>query len=238
MATYHLSLKSGKKGKAADHAAYISRTGKFSKAEGRSDLIQSGYGNLPDWASGDPLRFWKLADKYERVNAAAYREFEVALPRELTLSQQQQILEEFIRQEVGNKPYQFAIHAPTAALGGEAQPHSHVMYSDRCPDGIERSAEQHFRRYNGANPERGGCRKDSGGMSAFELREKLISTRKNWADIQNAALEKHGHPERVDHRSHAAREITRQPERHLGQALVKKMTPTEKEAYVKGRAQT
>ena len=38
-------------------------------------------------------------------------------------------------------------------------PHAHLMYSERGNDGIERRAEQWFRRYNGKPPETGGARK-------------------------------------------------------------------------------
>lgn len=135
MATYHLSIKSGKKGKASEHAAYIAREGKHGKGEKPLDLIVKEYGNLPEWTNGNPSVFWKMADAHERANGAAYREYELALPRELTTSQQQALLKEFIQSEIGDKPYQFAIHAPTAALGGVAQPHAHLMLSDRVPDG-------------------------------------------------------------------------------------------------------
>jgi len=39
-------------------------------------LVFVQHGNLPAWANGDPAIFWKAADKYERANGAAYREFE------------------------------------------------------------------------------------------------------------------------------------------------------------------
>ncbi|MCI3049250.1 hypothetical protein ML378_26340, partial [Escherichia coli] len=42
------------------------------------------------------------------------------------------------------------------------QPHAHIMMSQRVNDGIERTPEQYFRRYNARYPERGGAKKDSG----------------------------------------------------------------------------
>ena len=50
MAGYHFSIKSGEKGTAADHAAYISREGAFDKPEKKQDLVDKGYGNLPEWS--------------------------------------------------------------------------------------------------------------------------------------------------------------------------------------------
>lgn len=235
MASYHLSIKSGKKGKAAEHAAYIAREGKHGKNGKREDLLALEHGNLPEWANGNPDYFWRMADKHERKNGAAYREFEIALPRELTLSQNLELVREFIKEEVGDKPYQVAIHAPAAALGDDKQPHSHIIISDKKPDGIVRTPEQHFKRYNSAHPELGGCKKDSGGREPAKLKEEVISRRKLVADIQNRHLEMHGYDARVDYRSNRDRGIEADAERHLGSAAIKKMTCEEKLCYKKNR---
>lgn len=235
MASYHLSIKSGKKGQATEHAAYIARIGKHSKNGKGEDLLALEHGNLPDWANGDPDYFWKMADKHERANGAAYREFEIALPIELTLSQNLELVHEFVKQEVGDKPFQLAIHAPTAALGDDKQPHSHIIISDRKPDEIVRPPEQHFKRYNSAFPELGGCKKDSGGREPATLKAEVNSRRERWADLQNQHLEKHGYEARVDHRSNRDRGIKSNPERHLGSAAIKKMSEEEKVHYKEGR---
>lgn len=233
MASFHMSIKSGKKGQATEHAAYIARIGKHGR--GKEDLLAIEHGNLPSWANGDPAIFWKMADKYERANGAAYRELELALPRELSLEQNKELVDDFIRQEVGKKPYQAAIHSPTAALGDANQPHLHLMVSDRLPDQFERAPEQHFRRFNPAHPERGGCRKDSGGRSPMSLREEVQSRRLNWAELQNRHLQQHGHSARVDHRSNRERGIAKESERHLGSAAIKKMSVEKKQQYKERR---
>ena len=49
--------------------------------------------------------------------------------------------------------------------------------------------------------------------------------RKAWADVTNLYLERYGHDERIDHRSHADRGLTEQPTIHEGvvaRALEKK----------------
>ncbi len=235
MASYHLSIKSGKKGKAADHADYISREGRYGKGEKQYDLVAKEHGNLPDWANNNPATFWKAADKYERANGAAYREFELALPRELTVAQQQEMLNTFIQSVIGTKPYQFAIHAPVAALGDKGQPHAHAMCSDRLPDDIDRSPDLHFKRHNSSHPELGGCKKDSGGKPPEVLREELIAVRETWANIQNAYLIRHGHQARVDHRSHQDRGILHAPEKHLGHIGIKKMSGGDKALYKEQR---
>jgi len=231
MASYHLSIKSGKRGKASSHAAYIAREGKHGRAEKREDLIATEHGNLPEWANGNPSLFWKMADEHERKNGAAYRELEVALPAELEPAQHLALLQEFVRAELSGKPYQLAIHEPIAALGQVKQPHAHIMFSDRKPDGIERTPSQHFKRYNPANPEQGGCKKDSGGREPGILKNELVSRRENWANLQNQFLEANGHTARVDHRSNKDRGIQVSPERHLGHVGIKKLTPEERSGY-------
>lgn len=228
MASYHLSIKSGKRGKATEHAAYIAREGKHGRAANREDLIATEHGNLPDWADGNPASFWNMADKHERKNGAAYRELELALPAELKPEQHIALLQDFVKAELPGKPYQLAIHEPIAALGEVKQPHAHIMFSDRKPDGIERTPSQHFKRYNPTNPELGGCKKDSGGREPGELKNELVSRRENWASLQNKFLEANGHAARVDHRSNKDRGIHSSPERHLGPVGIKKMSPVER----------
>jgi hypothetical protein len=80
VATYHLSVKFGGKGQAANHADYIERKEKY---RDRQDLEYSAHGNMPEWARDNPSHFWQAADQFERANGSTYRELEIALPREL-----------------------------------------------------------------------------------------------------------------------------------------------------------
>lgn len=235
MATYHFSIKNGKKGTAAEHAAYIARKGKYGKSPKREDLLALEHGNLPAWANENPEFFWKMADKHERANGAAYREFELALPVELTLEQNQELLRDFIKHEIGNKSYQIAIHSPIAALGDVVHPHGHAMVSDRIPDDIHRPPEVHFKRHNSKHPERGGCKKDSGGKSRAAMRDELTARREFWGNLLNQRLAQYGHAARVDHRSNRARGLSAEPERHLGSAAIKKMTKEEKQQFTAQR---
>ena len=233
MASFHHRIKSGKKGAAKEHAAYIERLGRY---EGREDLIHAENGNLPDWAEGNPATFWKAADAYERANGAAYREHVIALPNELSLEQNRALAIRLARELVGSKPFQLAIHAPEGTLGGITNSHMHLMYSDRVQDGISRSPERMFSRYNPERPEAGGCRKDSGGKSPMVLRDEVIATRKRIADIQNQALAEYGYTARVDHRSLREQGLQRRPERHLGPTRIKNMSDDEKAQFATLRA--
>lgn len=232
MASFHHRIKSGKKGSAAEHSAYIARIGRYEKR--RDDLIAAGHGNMPSWAN-DPITFWRASDKFERKNGAAYREQEIALPEELTPQQHMELVTEMIPILIGKKPYQFAIHTNSSSLESIKNPHIHLMYSDRIQDDIYRPPENTFRRFNAKNPEQGGCRKGSGGKNRMELRDEVISMRRQSAEMQNAALEKHGHAARVDHRTLTEQGIKRSPEEHLGAVKIKGMTDAEKAVYVSKR---
>jgi hypothetical protein len=230
MATYHASVKVGPRGKAASHAAYLAREGKYADLRSGEVLELAESGNMPKWAANSPRYFWQAADTHERANGNAYREFELALPRELTPEQRADLVREFVAQELGERhAYTFAIHNPIAALDGGEQPHAHVMFSDRKRDGIERDPEQYFRRYNARVPERGGCQKEQGSTAATqperfaERKEQLVALRARWAERTNASLAQHGHVARVDHRSLAERGIERPPERHFGGRGVREM---------------
>jgi hypothetical protein len=215
-----MSIKTGGRGAAADHAAYIAREGRFADEERYGVVEAQGVGNMPAWARDDPAAFWRAADQYERENGNAYREFELALPRELERAHQIALVERFIESEFGAKhAYQWALHADQARDGGE-QPHVHVMFSDRIQDGIERGPEQYFKRANRKNPQKGGNLKKSYGVDKAAAAETYKEIRARWAEVQNLALEAHGIAARVDHRSLASQGIhDREPGVHQGPAV-------------------
>jgi hypothetical protein len=214
-----LSMKVGKAGKAGPHAAYIAREGQYANRLERGERLEATEaGNMPAWAQSNPLAFWQAADAYERKNGTTYREMEIALPRELDAEQRAALVREFVRQEIGDRhAYQWAIHVPTAADGGE-QPHVHLMFSERQVDGIERDPEQYFRRYNSKNPEKGGARKGYGPsagqtLTKAERAAELKELRGRWEAMCNAHLERAGVEQRIDMRSHAERGTGLEPER-------------------------
>ena len=216
MASYHLSVKVGAKGKAAAHAEYIEREGEY-KLKHQEKLEATEHGNMPDWAQDDQNLYWRCDDEYERKNGSSYREIEIALPRELTPQQRKDLVQVFVEQELGeHHAYTWAIHTPKASIEGGEQPHAHIMYSERIQDGIERGPDQFFKRYNPKQPERGGCQKSNTTKSAEQRKTELVELRERFADLQNAFLEEYGHTDRVDHRSLADQGIDRIPEKHLG----------------------
>lgn len=219
MAIARLSMKVGKAGKAGPHAAYITREGEYAHRREKGEALEAcEAGNLPLWAQANPLEFWRAADAHERANGTTYREMEIALPRELSAAQRIALVRAFVTQELGDRhAYQWAIHNPPAADGGE-QPHAHLMFSERQRDGIERDPEQYFKRYNAKNPERGGARKGYGPhagqtLTAAQRKADLVALRSRWEAMCNAHLERAGLAERIDMRSHAERQTGQVPER-------------------------
>lgn len=155
---------------------YITRTLHFKNykesASEQIEFVRSG--NMPNFAEGKPAEFWQAAEVYERSNGRTCSSLVVALPKELTVAQRIELAEQFIAEFADRYRYPFtcAIHNHAGALAGQDQPHLHFMYSERHVDGIDRTAEQFFKRYNPKEPEKGGAQKltaDVLGMGKAQL---------------------------------------------------------------------
>ncbi|MGD0281535.1 MAG: MobA/MobL family protein, partial [Dissulfurispiraceae bacterium] len=110
MATFHLAVKTGKRGIGLPHFLYVCRLEKYSL---KDDLEYLESGNMPTWAVDNPRQFWAAADNYERDNGRSYREIEGALPRELTNEQRIELVQSFRKKWIDtNYPYTLAIHCP------------------------------------------------------------------------------------------------------------------------------
>lgn len=191
MALGRISIKVGNKGKALPHSKYILREDQYAPKNNKLEKLESiGHGNMPVWAEHDPKIFWQMADLHERKNGSTYREHIISLPRELDESQRLRLVQDWIKQEIGEKyAYSFAIHNPTA-MDGKEQPHCHLMFSERLLDGIERDPNQFFKRYNSKNPEKGGAKKDNTGL-LDSVRKTLIKEQRNrWEVLCNEHLAK------------------------------------------------
>ena len=223
MALYHLSTSVGSCAGGQSASAkddYIEREGRYDGDQSEVEHVE--HGHLPGWSEEDPHGYWEAADAHERANGRLYREVEFALPTELTQSERVEVAREFAHFLTDRErlPYTMAMHR-----GGGTNPHCHLMISERSNDGMRRTAETWFKRYNGKHPERGGARKVS-----TASREWLQSTREAWAEHANRALERAGSGERIDHRSLSEQaeearkagdlekvaELSREPGKHLG----------------------
>ena len=164
---------------------------------------------MPAWAEAEPTSYWDAADLHERANGRLFKRLEFALPTALSADEQQELAVGFAHHVTDGEqlPYTLAIHA-----GDGTNPHCHLLISERTNDGLERSPEQWFRRYNAAEPEQGGARK----TTALRPRAWLMETRAAWAEQANQALAEAGYELRIDHRSYAEQGIERLPGLHLG----------------------
>ena len=226
MAVFHLKASFGSRAggqSARAKSDYIEREGRYEK-DGE-ELEHKEHGNMPEWAEADPGAYWEAADEYERANGRLYSEVQFALPKELGEAERRELAGEFAERVCSKErlPYTLAIHRGGA--NGE-NPHAHLMFSERGHDGIERDAEQWFKRYNRKAPEKGGARKSR----AAKAGDWLEKTRKAWEQTANRALERAGRAERIDGHSLAdlrdeahragdlkrAAELSREPNVHLG----------------------
>ncbi|NBI14108.1 MobA/MobL family protein [[Haemophilus] felis] len=232
MAIYHLNIRhcSRNKGQSAQAKFdYINRNDKYSKK--LDDLQYSKSGNMPSFAQNNPELFWQSVDKFERANARVCTEIEFALPRELTLEQQQELVSSFIEKTINNEqrklPFSFAIHNDKA----NNNPHCHLVFSVRQLDGIDRTAEQFFKRANSKNAELGGAKKDR------EVIQKdfLQSVRKSWSEQANLALEKYGHTARIDERSYQEQGLEQQARPRLDRVTWQELSRLEQENHSLGR---
>ena len=202
MALAHMTLKASSKNASAK-CSYISATNKY---EHKSDsLIVIDY-NMPDCSSAE---FWKACDKNERKNANLFKEFEVALPRELTEEQSAHLVDDFVNEFIPNQPATVAFHK---GKNGD-NPHFHAMFSMRENDNVERDdLGTFFRRANKKNPHMGGAPK----LDKWKGGEFMLDARKRWQTLCNQHLEMSGSDARIDMRTLKAQGIDRKPQPKIG----------------------
>jgi hypothetical protein len=200
-ATKTLSGKVKNPATAKNRFHYITRTSHFrnykESAEEQIEFVKSG--NMPNFAEGKPAVFWNAADVYERSNGRTCSSLIVALPKELNQQQRIELAEQFIVEFADRYCYPFtcAIHNHAGAIGGQEQPHLHFMYSERHVDGIDRTEEQFFKRYNAKDPQKGGAQKltaDVLGMGKAQLQ----LYRQKTEELINASLEQYAPMKKVE----------------------------------------
>ena len=210
MAIFCLNVKTMSRssgGSAVAHAKYILREGRYSRDH--DELVHVEHGNMPTWAQQNPINYWKAADLYERENGRLCKKLILALPVELDHEERIALAKEFA-EHLGhhdNLPWSLAIHDD-----GTGNPHAHIAISERSNDGINRSPETWFRRFNAEHPELGGAKKST----SLHPKEWLLDIRAEWASRSNRALARNDHQIRIDHRSFEDQGIDLQPGRHRG----------------------
>ena len=201
----HCNVKTGSRASGQSAAAkydYISRDGKYAKA-GRKEVVHLESGCMPAFASSDARLYWSAADSHERSNGRLFRSLTAALPNTLDAAARLELSRRFAAQVTGGElPYTLALHAGRSKQAGvDDNPHLHLVFSERVNDGVERGAEQWFRRASPkkVDPASGGARK----TERTKPRSWLEETRSAWAGEMNLAFERAGVDDRATSESHA-----------------------------------
>jgi hypothetical protein len=214
MAIYHLSVKaiSRSAGRSATAAAAYrtgckiadERTGEiydYTRKRGveSADLVLPD--GAPEWASHRP-RLWNAAELAEkRKDACVAREFEVALPSELSPAERRRLAMDFAK-DMANREgcaVDVAIHAP-GREGDNRNFHAHILRTTRKVEAEGLGAK--------LDTEKAGRKRV----------DDLEAVRTLWANMTNERLRENGIEVQVDHRSLKAQGIEREPTRHLGPA--------------------
>ena len=136
--------------------------------------------HAPDWVR-DRSELWNRVEESEtRKNSQVAREVRVALPAELTHEARVELVREFVREQFVDRGMvaDIALHAPGRA-GDERNHHAHILLTTR-----EIGSE--------------GFTTKNRDWNAVEV---LEGWREAWARDSNAALERAGIEDRVDHRT-------------------------------------
>ena len=212
MAIYHLSVKtvSRSDGRSATAAAAYragaqivdERTGEVHDYRRKKGIVSATLfvpEDAPGWAS-ERAELWNKAEESEkRKNSTVAREFEVALPEELTTAQRQELAHALAVELVKHHgcAVDVAVHEP-GKEGDTRNHHAHILCTTRRlgPSGFGDKTRELDDRATGA--------------------AEVARWRERWAELANAALAKAGHEARIDHRTLKAQGIDREPTEHLG----------------------
>lgn len=159
----------------------------------------------------DRTALWNAAEGAERrKDARVAREYELALPHELTHPQRVALVHTFA-QDIANRYHaavDFALHAPHRE-GDQRNYHAHVLTTTReiTPVGLGAKTTIELsdadRRKRGLEP----------------AAKEIEAIRTHWANLTNEALRIAQHDARIDHRSLEAQGVEREPTTHKGPAL-------------------
>lgn len=163
----------------------------------KSDLLHSEIllpKNAPEWM-GDRSRLWNAVEYSEkRKDAQLSREFNIALPKELTDMQRIELAREFVQKEFVDRGMVADLCLHTGHKGMQDQPHMHVMLTLRK------------------------VTKNGFGLKDREWNQKALLEhwREAWANTCNKHLALHGHDIRIDHRTLEAQGIELEPQAKIG----------------------
>ena len=162
------------------------------------------------WAR-DRQQLWNAAERAERrKDARVAREYEVALPYELSAAQRIALTRQFA-QTLADRfgcAVDLAIHAPHRE-GDTRNHHAHLLATTRQVEAAGLGTKTTIELKDA----------DRAKLDLGPAKEEVKTIRALWAGLTNESLAAHGHEARIDHRSLEAQGESREPTRHLGPAL-------------------
>ncbi len=160
-----------------------------------------------EWAR-DRSALWNAAEFAEaRKDARVAREFEIALPHELSAEERLEATRD-LAQDLANRygaAVDFAIHAPHEASDVRNH-HAHVLMTTRQVTESGLGEKTYIERENKWLL--------SNGLPTTDM--QLRDLRQTWEGIANERLAMAGHDIRIDHRSHMERGLEIAPTEHMG----------------------
>ncbi|MBO2726617.1 MobQ family relaxase [Lactiplantibacillus plantarum] len=232
MAIFHMSfsnISAGKGRSAIASAAYRSGEKLFDDKEGRHyfyarSIMPESFiltpKNSPEWAS-DREQLWNEVEKKDRKSNSRYaKEFNVALPVELSESEQKELLTKYVQENFVDEGMvaDVAIHRDHPD-----NPHAHVMLTNRPfnSDGTWgiKSKKQYILDDNGNKTYTGTSKYPKSRkilMVDWDKKEKITEWRHNWAASVNQALEQKNIPDRISEKSFVEQGIADTPMQHEG----------------------
>lgn len=175
--------------------------------------------NAPEWAS-DREVLWNEVEAIDRkVNSRYAKEFNVALPVELTNDEQKELLTRYVQETFANNGMvaDVAIHRDNAD-----NPHAHVMLTNRPfnADGTwgQKSKTEYILDENGnkTRTEKGNIRQRKIWLVDWDKPGKVQEWRKGWADAVNRTFEQKNMPERISEKTLEEQGIDGLPTQHVG----------------------
>ncbi|WP_049182813.1 MobQ family relaxase [Limosilactobacillus fermentum] len=232
MAIFHMSfsnISAGKGRSAIASAAYRSGEKLFDDQEGRHyfyarSVMPESFiltpKNAPAWAS-DREKLWNEVERKDRrANSRYAKEFNVALPVELSEDEQKELLTKYVQENFVDEGMvaDVAIHRDHPD-----NPHAHVMLTNRPfnPDGTWgiKSKKQYILDENGNKMYTGTSKYPKSRkilMVDWDKKEKIIEWRHNWAVSVNQVLEQKNIPDRISEKSFENQGIDEIPTQHEG----------------------
>ena len=175
--------------------------------------------NAPDWAK-DRQKLWNEVEKNDRKSNSRYaKEFNVALPVELSESEHKELLTKYVQENFVDQGMvaDVAIHRDHPD-----NPHAHVMLTNRPfnPDGTWgiKSRKEYIldEKGNKTYTKSGYARNRKIWLTDWDKKEKITEWRHNWATAVNQVLEAKNLPDRISEKSYAEQGIDEVSTQHEG----------------------